>query len=210
MRVPRIAHLRSARILAAASEVLALPFPPPLDEAGHLVFLVGLPRQPHRRTADVGIEVRIDHLPIGRDDLHRRVGDDFVRRLMPRRQNEPELIFLDGSAERAGKHVNVLDGVSARNAARSGFQLGVGVVGLPLAAAEPEERGAGEHVAAILQHAVHPNPAAGGVGRNRAGHDRDFRLQHVVKVGLRGAFETLNRHAFHELLGVVAGETMRA
>ena len=86
----------------------------------------------------------------------------------------------------------------------------VDVVALPLAAAEADERRPAEHIAAVLQHRVHADPAAGRVGRNRARHDRDFRLQHVVEVALRRTFEALNGHALDELLGVFARKPVGA
>ena len=183
MRMSRIAELRCPRILPGA-EVLALALPPALDEARNLVLLGRLPRQAKRRTAHVGVEVRVDRLAVGRHDLHRYVGDQLVGRLVPRRDQEPELVALDGTAHRAREHVNVLDGVRAVDAEWSGPKLGAGVVALPASAAESEERCAAEDVAAILQHAVHANAAARGIRRYRARHDRDFRLQHVVEVGL--------------------------
>ncbi len=100
--------------------------------------------------------------------------------------------------------------VRAVDAARRRRQLVVDVVALPAAAAEAEERRAAEDVAAVLQHAVHADAAARRVGGNGARHDRDFRLQHVVEVRLRGALEALDRHPFDELLGVVAAEAVRA
>ena len=75
---------------------------------------------------------------------------------------------------------------------------------------EAEERGPAEQVAAVLEHAVYADAAAGRVGGDGARHDRDFRLQHVVEVRLRGALETLNRHPLDELLGVVTAQSVRA
>ncbi len=65
MRVLGIAELRRARILPGA-EVLALALPPPLDERRELVLRRGLPREAQRRSAHVGVEVRIDELAVGR------------------------------------------------------------------------------------------------------------------------------------------------
>ena len=70
---------------------------------------------------------------------------------MPRRDQEPQFVALDGTAQRSGEHVNVLDRVRAVDAARSGAQLVPGVGALPAAAAEAEKRRAAEDVAAVFQ-----------------------------------------------------------
>ena len=129
---------------------------------------------------------------------------------MPRGEEEPRLVPFDRPAERRREHVNVLDAVGGANAERRGAELVVDVVRLPVAAAEAEERRAAEHVAAVFQHAVQANPAARRVRRNRARHDGDFRLQHVVEVRLRGSLETLDRHPLDQLLGVVAAQSVGA
>ncbi len=208
MRLLRIAELPDSWI-GAGRKVLALALPPPRHEQRDLVALGRLPGQSHRGTTHVGVQIRVDDLSVWRDDLRRNVRHQFIGGLMPRGDEEPRPVALDRPAKRRRKHVNVLDGVGAANALRRALQERIDIVGLPVAAAEAEKRRAAEHVAAVFQHAVQANAAAGGISRNRARHHGDLRLQHVVEVRLRGPLEALNRHAFHQLLGIVATEAVR-
>ena len=64
MRLLRIAELADPRVLPGG-EVLALALPPPLTRTtASLCFVRRLPRQPQRRTAHVGVEVRVDDLAV--------------------------------------------------------------------------------------------------------------------------------------------------
>ena len=89
-------------------------------------------------------------------------------------------------------------------------KLVVDVVLHPRSLGAAHERRAAEVVAAVLQDAVQANAAAAGVGGNRRGADRHFRLQRVVEKAQRRALVALDRHAFDELVAVEAAETAGA
>ena len=110
MRVRRVAELPDRGILPAVKS-LPLRFHHRDANVAILWFGARLPRQPQRRTAHVGVEVRVDDLSIRRDDLHRHIGDELVRGLVPGGDEEPQLVLLDRPAQRRGEHLNVLDAV---------------------------------------------------------------------------------------------------
>jgi hypothetical protein len=81
MGLLRIAELTDARI-RAGSEVLSLALPPARRKHRDLVVRGRLNRESHRWTAHVGVEIGVDDLSVGRDNLPRHVGHQLVGRLV--------------------------------------------------------------------------------------------------------------------------------
>ena len=101
VRLARIAELPRARVLARG-EVRPFRFHHRCTNLASLCFCAACHVIRSDGPAHVGVEIRVDDLALRRDDLHRHVGHGLVRRLMPRRDEEPQLVALD-RARRASR-----------------------------------------------------------------------------------------------------------
>src|SRR5688500_653900 len=98
---------------------------------------------------------------------------------MARRENPPQFVSQNWSAERPGEGFEVVDSVRLVQTARA--QPIVDVIRNPRTFGAAHECGTAELVAAVLENAVQADAAAARVGGNRSGADRHFGLQRVIE-----------------------------
>ena len=207
MRVLRIALLARARVGAGANRVTLL-VPPPLEEPGDLVFLRGLPRQSRRQAAHVQIVGGFDAFrPSARDEL-RHVCDGRLGRLMPGREDPPQLVPQDRAAERSGERFEMVDAVRRRSSCAT--QPVVDVVLHPVPLVPPMNAEPLNWLPPsfrMLLSRMPPPPVSAGIA---AVLTVISDLQRVVEKAQRRPLVALDRHALDELIAVETAESAGA